>query len=84
MNKLKMLVMSGVVGAGMLAGYAVPAVANAEAPVVPVTQTADASVRVAGPYYTYARAADVADDLEDLGFVTRIVYQYGYWWVYYG
>lgn len=41
------------------------------------------ATNVAGPYYTYARALDVADSLEDLGFYTSVVYRHGYWWVLY-
>jgi hypothetical protein len=71
---------------GLASGSASPA--DAVAAAVPETAPADhaeAAVGVAGPFYTYAAADDYADYLEDqYGFCTRVVYQYGRYYVLYG
>ena len=82
-NRLKLglgaLVMALGLAAGAGSAIAAELVANAVSPV----EFTEAYTYVAGPYYTYAIAFNVACELEDRGFDTSIRYQYGYWWVLY-
>jgi len=72
--------------AGAAGAHATAAQPVADAPVSPTMSVVESGVTVyyVGPFSTYAAAARAADVLAgDYGYVTRIVYQDGGYWVLY-
>jgi hypothetical protein len=87
MKKLMSVGLATIVGLGLAFGAAKAApeksVSTEKASTASAGEELSVLYNVAGPYYSYLRALDVADGLDLLGFYTSVIYRDGYWWVLY-
>src|ERR1700687_5045224 len=85
MKKLMSVGLAAILGLGLAFGVAKAAPEKSGSVEKATTASAGEELsvlyNVAGPYYSYLRALDRADDLDYLGFYTSVIYRDGYWFV---